>query len=249
VILRRIVNVRSSNLVSLRREQLVSLRSVPLPALALSIRSLVKPSVFRALSITTEVQNHGRQILLTFDDGPDPYVTPAVLERLNRFGARAVFFMVGSRIDVAPTILEAVMRAGHLIGNHSYSHDPELGYRAYVRDIQLCQARIQSLTGKCPTLFRPARGKITISALRAARRLDLKCMLWSLDRKDWKLSELEAGESIGGSLAVEALPGDIVLLHADNRCVLGALDVLLPGLVERGFDLSSACRALERARQ
>ena len=80
-------------------------------------------------------------VLLTFDDGPHPEGTPAVLEVLQRYGARAVFFVVGSRVPRAPEMLQRIAAAGHVLGNHSHAHPlgRQFGLRDYRRDIDACQ--------------------------------------------------------------------------------------------------------------
>src|SRR6478672_6016647 len=135
-------------------------------------RSAAKRSVFRALGVIHALDREaGSSILLTFDDGPHPEVTPGVLDRLKEYDALAVFFVVGNRIPRAPAMLVRAAAEGHHIGNHSYEH--WLGRppwpRAYVRDVRKCQDVIASLTAQRPTLFRPPLGRVTPASWLAAK--------------------------------------------------------------------------------
>ena len=178
-------------------------------------------------------------IVLTFDDGPHPKVTPRVLQRLEAHGARAVFFVVGRVFADAPGVLEQIAAAGHVLGNHSWQHDLNRNGRLvpYLRDLRRCQREIDRVTGRPPSLFRPPLGRISLASFVAPRLAGLKPVYWSTELQDWQLTTDDEARSQAMRWAEAITPGDIVLLHDDNPCVLSILDVLLPRLVERGFDL------------
>jgi peptidoglycan-N-acetylglucosamine deacetylase len=187
-----------------------------------------------------------RAVLLTFDDGPHPEVTPAVLERLAAAHARAVFFVVGNRICKAPHLLTAVLAAGHALGNHTYSHhlgrDPLLV--SYCRDVRRCQQMLTAATGQTPRFFRAPMGRRSLGALLTPRLLGLQHLLWSVDSHDWKLRSHEAAVACAHQLCEAICPGDIVLLHDDNPWVPTVLDLLLPRLSSQGIDLYSGLDCL-----
>jgi peptidoglycan/xylan/chitin deacetylase (PgdA/CDA1 family) len=187
-----------------------------------------------------------RGLLLTFDDGPDPEVTPAVLDQLARYGARAVFFIVGNRIQRAPYLLRRIVDEGHLIGNHTFRHplDRIPGLVDYYRDVRECQSILESYTGRRPTLFRPPLGSLTVSSLLAPRFAGLRTLLWSVDVDDWTLRRNDDATRAGHQLAEVTRPGDIVLLHDDNPCVVTLLKTALPRLCERRLNLGDAWRQL-----
>jgi peptidoglycan/xylan/chitin deacetylase (PgdA/CDA1 family) len=187
-----------------------------------------------------------RGLLLTFDDGPDPEVTPAVLDQLAMHGARAVFFIVGNRIHRAPHMLPRIIAEGHLIGNHTYRHwlDRVPGMMAYYHDVRECQSILKSYTGRRPTLFRPPLGSLTFGSLLAPRLAGLRTLLWSVDVEDWKLRHVDEAKRAGNQLAETTGPGDIVLLHDDNPCVVTLLKTALPRLHERHLDLGEGLRQL-----
>ena len=191
-------------------------------------------------------------VLLTFDDGPHPEITPAVLDRLDAYSARAVFFVVGRRIGAAPGLLAEIVRRGHRVGNHSHLHRrsyvrpgrPQVGIGAYYRDLSRCQDRIEAAVGVRPDLFRPPGGRLVPKTLLASRLLGLRCVTWSRDIRDWSFRDAGQGARGGADLAARSGPGDILLLHDNNPPVLDLLDVLLPGLRSRGFDLGSGINYL-----
>jgi peptidoglycan/xylan/chitin deacetylase (PgdA/CDA1 family) len=185
--------------------------------------------------------------LLTFDDGPHPDVTPAVLDRLQAFRARAVFFVVGGRVGGAAHLLAEIQGRGHRIGNHTFHHkdsyvtgaDGEPRFLDYYQDSRRCQHLVESHTGARPKLFRPPGGRLTPVTLAVPRSLGMRCVAWSRDIGDWQFRT--AAEACAGAeeLARQIVARDIVLLHDDNPCVVDVLDALLPSLAARGYDLSS----------
>lgn len=211
-----------------------------------SWKNVLKGNMLNALNVVYKLgPGAGDSVLLTFDDGPHPEVTPAVLDRLDRYRARAVFFVVGSRTPRAPWALERIRDRGHTIGNHTFYHDyVKRGVSGYANDIGLCQEAVEALTGSRPLLFRPPLGRITAGGLLAARRHHLTTVYWSADNRDWSIRTPEAARECGAGLAGMIGPGKIVLLHDDNPCVLTVLDALLPALAERGYDLNGGPRWL-----
>jgi peptidoglycan-N-acetylglucosamine deacetylase len=210
-----------------------------------SWRRAAKHALLRVASVTYRLDRRaGDAVLLTFDDGPDPEVTPAVLGRLARYGARAVFFVVGDRISRAAGVLGRIRDEGHRIGNHTYSHCYDVNFGKILHEVGLCQEAVEATAGVRPTLFRPPLGRISSGGLYAARRHRLKTLYWSVDEGDWALRSREAALACGERLSRAVGPGDIVLLHDVNPCVLTVLDVLLPVLSGRGLNLDRAAQQL-----
>jgi peptidoglycan/xylan/chitin deacetylase (PgdA/CDA1 family) len=209
-----------------------------LPHRRRSPRALAKDWLFAMCGVRSRLAaNDG--LLLTFDDGPDPAVTPAVLDLLAKFDARAVFFIVGDRIPKAPHVLQRILDEGHLIGNHTYYHplDRIPRFAEYYRDVNKCQQVLESLTGRRPSLFRPPLGSITIASLLAPRLAGLRTVMWSVDVDDWTLRSREDAQLAALRLVDSSHRGDIVLLHDDNPSVIRLLEMALPRLRERRFDL------------
>jgi peptidoglycan-N-acetylglucosamine deacetylase len=207
----------------------------------MSVRNAIK----RRLATQTLPDNGRESVLLTFDDGPHPEGTPAVLDVLRRFSARAVFFVVGSRVPRAPELLRQVVSEGHTLGNHSFAHplDRQLGLWACRRDIEQCQTLIETLAGVRPVLFRPPLGHVSLASMIAPRLAGLRPVLWSIDADDWRLRDAaevpEAAERLLRQLSRRPLH-DIVLLHDERVLTAQLLELVLPRLVERNVNLRPA---------
>lgn len=128
-----------------------------------------------------------RSVLVTFDDGPNPDTTPALLDLLDRYRARALFFVVGNRVDRAPHMLPETVARGHLLGNHSFTRDRTVmrGFESGYRDIERCQETVERLTNTRPKFFRPPFGELSFNSWRAIRASRLTTVLWTLSSDDW----------------------------------------------------------------
>ena len=191
----------------------------------------------RALCITNLRPNAERNVLLTFDDGPHPDVTPAVLDLLNKHNAKAIFFVVGRRIKDAPHLLSQVLAEGHWLGNHSFGHpnDRKMGFREYLGDIQKCQQMIVEQTGAVPEFHRPPQGQITLASLLAPKKSGLRTMNWSCSTEDWRLRSKPEAIARADALANQIVARDIVLFHDRRSESIATLERLLPQLQQRGL--------------
>ena len=127
---------------------------------------------------------------LTFDDGPDPTWTPAVLEQLKRCRAAATFFMVGEQVAAHPSLVEAVLAAGHDVQLHCHRHirHTELTESELRLDTESALAEL-ARAGVRPELWRAPWGVGTEASIRVARRLGLRLVQWSIDTHDWRGDE------------------------------------------------------------
>ncbi|MEA2410806.1 MAG: peptidoglycan-N-acetylglucosamine deacetylase [Thermoleophilaceae bacterium] len=151
----------------------------------------------------------GEHVTLTFDDGPHPDGTPAVLEALG--DRRAIFFMVGEQVERYPDVAKQVADAGHEIALHGYRHRNQMRVtpRWLAEDLRRGAAAIADATGAEPTLYRPPYGIFTPAGLALTRSYEL--LLWSKWGRDWRARTTP--EEIA-RLATRALrPGDVILLH------------------------------------
>lgn len=181
-----------------------------------------------------------KQVLLTFDDGPHPSVTAAVLDRLREFKAQAVFFVVGDRIPRAPAMLSRVLQQGHRLGNHTYTHplDGRMPLLEYRRDLRRCQNAVYEVAGVFPKWHRPALGQISMASLLAPLMDGLSTVNWSCSTEDWQLRSADQAIERAKELGDRICDRDIILLHDEKSYTAVLLDHLLPVLVDRGFDLA-----------
>ena len=127
------------------------------------------------------------EIALTFDDGPNPAWTPKLLDTLAAHNIKATFFMLGSRAQAQPALVKRIVDAGHLVGNHSWSH-PNLAYTsaAKVRE-ELVRTKdvLEQLSGNPVRFFRPPFGARRPLVFKIARELGMTVVLWNAMTNDW----------------------------------------------------------------
>jgi peptidoglycan/xylan/chitin deacetylase (PgdA/CDA1 family) len=184
----------------------------------------------------------GSGVALTFDDGPHPEGTPAVLEILAAAGATATFFLVGEQVARWPGIAAEISAAGHEIGLHGHAHTLLLrrGVASLDRDLERAQAVIEAATGCEPRLYRPPYGVFSSGALQLVRRRGWQPLLWSRWGRDWGARETPA--AIAGRATRKLRGGDVVLLHdADHysapdswRRTAAALPAIIEAVAELG---------------
>jgi peptidoglycan/xylan/chitin deacetylase (PgdA/CDA1 family) len=180
-----------------------------LPALAPLAPSLCRPlGVPRTLAATDEPV-----VALTFDDGPHPRGTPAVLEALAAADARATFFLVGEQVRRDPALAAEIVAAGHAVALHGDRHRLQLRVppRALARDLDRGHATIAEATGVAPRCYRPPFGVFSPAGLAIVRRRGWAPLLWSRWGHDWRLHRTPA--QIAAELTAQLAPGDVLLLH------------------------------------
>jgi len=134
------------------------------------------------------------ELALTFDDGPNPAWTPRLLEILAREDVHASFFLVGSKAETETSLVRQIAEAGHLIGNHSWSHRNLALAPARLIDEELRRTTetLEQIIGAPVRTFRPPFGARRPAVLRIARRLGLVPVLWNAMTSDWKIPSAEA---------------------------------------------------------
>jgi peptidoglycan/xylan/chitin deacetylase (PgdA/CDA1 family) len=181
-------------------------------------------------------------VALTFDDGPDPDATRAVLEALRAAEARAVFFLVGEQVEAHPELARQVADESHVVALHGFRHveHDELGDEARA-DLERGAAAIAAATGVDPRLYRPPYGRFSAQSYAAARELGLKPVYWSAWGSDW---EPIPPKRIAETAIRDLAPGAIVLLHDSARYATRpsakptaeALPAILAAMQERGLE-------------
>ncbi|MBE6554476.1 MAG: hypothetical protein E7666_09065 [Ruminococcaceae bacterium] len=198
------------------------------------------------IEVYRSVKTDGMQIALTFDDGPHPTQTQRIMEILDRYAVKATFFMVGVNVVNYPTVAAEVIARGHEVGNHTYSHDrlKNLSGDAISREIGLCEDVLEELFEYRPHLFRPPQGAVSTFVENCTEHHDYTMILWSLDTRDWECRNTDA---IVESVLSNVKPGDIILMHdyiGRESKTPEALEILLPKLIERGFEPVTVSRLL-----
>lgn len=199
------------------------------------------------LPIVSKGAKNATAVALTFDDGPDPEVTPNVLELLQRHGLTATFFVTGARAERHPELIEAILAHGHSLGNHSYSHDPFLmlkGRKTLRHEVGAAQGALKRFS-IVPLAFRPPVGITNSRLWRVLLEEGMFCVNFSCragDMGNRRISQLAA------RLLSKVRPGDIVLLHdvkppkGDTSALLEEFSKFFDGLAAKGLEVV----ALER---
>jgi peptidoglycan/xylan/chitin deacetylase (PgdA/CDA1 family) len=184
---------------------------------------------------------------LTFDDGPHPEGTRAVLAALEEGHAHATFFLVGEQVERRPELVAEIVAAGHEVGLHCQRHRNlmRLTPRQVRADLNRAAEVIRETTGRKVRLYRPPYGILTVPALAYARRAGWEVVLWRRDGEDWQARA--TAESIARKVLRRLTPGDVILLHdADHysardswRDTARALPLLLRELARRELRAAS----------
>lgn len=160
-----------------------------------------------------------REIALTIDDGPDPQVTPQVLDILDNYQAKATFFCIGNKALQYPELCHEIVRRGHLIENHSQQHRHNfslLGIKDFTREIELAQKTLFNITGKRPQFFRAPAGLRNPFLEPVLSRLGLRLVSWSARGFDTQVTNIE---KVSKKLLAGLRPGAILLLHDGNAAI------------------------------
>jgi len=205
----------------------------------------------RRLSPSSAARN---EVSVTIDDGPDPAVTPAVLDLLDAHGARATFFCIAQRAAAHPTLTREITRRGHSVQNHSDVHRHNfslLGLRGYADEIGRAQQRLADVTGVLPRFFRAPAGLRNPFLAPVLQRLDLTLVSWT--RRGFDTVQRDP-QLVLQRLTRQLAAGDIVLLHdghaartsAGRPVVLDVLPPLLQRFSQAGLHAVTLPEAVDR---
>jgi len=172
----------------------------------------VLPPLGRALGVQLR-QEGADGVALSFDDGPHPQGTPAVLETLREAGAPATFFLAGEQVERRPALVAEIVAAGHRVELHCHRHRNQLRLspRALLADAERARAAIEAAGGQAVSDYRPPYGIFSAAGLRAVRARGWRPLLWSQWGRDW--SRWATPASITRRATATARAGDILLLH------------------------------------
>ena len=169
----------------------------------------------------TGLSHDARQIALTYDDGPNDPHTLRLLEVLAKHNVHATFFLIGRYVQQRPDLAHEIIRTGHIVGNHTFTH-PLLTFKsesAIKRELAACKAALQDAIGDHSNLFRPPFGGRRPAVLRIARELSLQPIMWNVTGYDWNAPPAAVIEQ---KVASRIHGGDVILLHDGGHKQMGA---------------------------
>ena len=194
-----------------------------------------------------EIDPQKPMIALTFDDGPTEH-TEKIMQVLEKYGARATFFVVGNRISGYEQTLCDMLAAGHEIGNHTWDHS---GLRLIPiskvqRVIERCNEKIEAITGVRPRYLRPPYGLMNREVYFEIKALEMITVIWSLDTMDW---DVRNADKIYKTVMKNVRDGDIVLFHDTVSQNIEVLERILPELAEKGYQFVTVGEMFDCARE
>jgi len=194
-----------------------------------------------------------RQIALTYDDGPNAPHTLRLLEVLAKHNVYATFFLIGRYIQQQPQIAREIVQAGHVVGNHTFTH-PLLIFKSEAeirQELIQCRDALQDAIGKLSNLFRPPFGGRRPAVPRVARELGLELVMWNVTGYDWNAPPAAAIER---KVAKQIRGGDVILLHdgghkqmgADRSQTVIATDQLIFRCKSEGYEFVTISQMMEK---
>ena len=193
-----------------------------------------KPEPAPAPVAPTPAPTTGNKVIaLTFDDGPGPY-TAHLLDILDQYGAKATFFLIGSKVSGQASVVRSIQARGHQLGNHSWSHPelPKLSVDQIAGEIDRTNEAIRQATGVKPSILRPPYGAVNGVVLEQLRLRNMSSILWSVDTRDWadRNSQIVCSRAVAG-----ARPGAVILMHDIHQTSVNAVPCILSSLKQQGY--------------
>jgi peptidoglycan/xylan/chitin deacetylase (PgdA/CDA1 family) len=187
------------------------------------------------IETTCRFTPQGKQIMLTFDDGPHPERTPQILDMLEKYGAKATFFFIGKRVDAHPGVAASATAKGHEIGSHGYHHGYTFDFLPASRvkeELQRTEKSIKKATGHEVWLFRPPYGITNPNIAKALESFDYRVLGWNIRSLD---TLIHNPKKLSERVLKRIQPGSILLFHDHGPGTLQALEQVLEFCLKNGY--------------
>lgn len=187
------------------------------------------------LNAINTINTEDRSILLTFDDGPNEF-TNNVLDILLNQNVKAVFFCIGSRVKKYPEIVKRIIDEGHVVGNHTYSHTPFVGFwsaKKFRKELELTDSAIEYVSRKKVSLYRPPFGVTNPIMTKVFKGSKYKVMGWSIRSMD---TVTKNKTKLLNRILKRLKPGAILLMHEAAPVTVITLPSLLQAIKKQGYD-------------
>jgi peptidoglycan/xylan/chitin deacetylase (PgdA/CDA1 family) len=196
-----------------------------------------------------------KQIALTYDDGPNDPHTLRLLEVFAKHGVHATFFLIGRYVEQRPDIAHEIVKAGHVVGNHTFTH-PLLIFKTAVevrKELTDCRTVLQDSIGEHSNLFRPPFGGRRPAVLRIVRELGLQPIMWNVTGYDWNAPPAAVIER---KVSKQIRGGDVILLHdgghkqlgADRSQTVQATENLIKRYKQEGYEFKTISEMMQNKR-
>jgi peptidoglycan-N-acetylglucosamine deacetylase len=184
-------------------------------------------------------------VAVTFDDGPDPVLTPRLLDLLKERGIHATFFLVGQNVAAQPAIVQRIVAEGHEVANHSWSHPLLTSLKEQSVESQLRRTHdaIVAACGVAPLLYRPPYGAIRLSQrTKIEQSFGYAAILWDVDPEDWK--KPRTAQKVYDRVLAQTKPGSIILCHDIHEPTVAAMPAVLDDLKGRGYAFATVTQLI-----
>jgi multiple sugar transport system permease protein len=194
--------------------------------------------IMQIISAFTFLPTTNNIVALTFDDGPDPHITPKILDILEEYSITAAFFAIGENVQKYPEVVKRIVNSGHQLANHSWSHQRPTSIAAsdLMDDVKKTQ-KILEEQYTCTRLFRPPYGLVTPEQMQQLTLHGYKAVIWSVDSMDWYTTN---ALEIQKCVLDKVHPGAIILMHCagnqrNRQATIQALPGIIQDLKKRGY--------------
>ncbi len=180
-------------------------------------------------------ETKNKHIALSFDDGPDEFVTPRLLELLKNYQIKAAFFCIGEKAEKLPELIKQIDLEGHIIGSHSYTHHywfDLFSAQHMEEDLRKTDAAIKKIINKKINWFRPPYGVTNPPLAKVINRMQYFVIGWSLKSKDTTISNRQ---KLMNRLINNFKPGDIILFHDNQPHIIEVLDNFIKFAIEKKY--------------
>lgn len=223
------------------------MRAIPIeePAMVKPVEEHVVPGSGPKLSYS-QCHVEGKQIALTFDDGPHAENTPRLLDLLKERGIKVTFFLVGRAVTAAPQLVKRMVDEGHEVANHSWSH-PQLNHMSMTKvkdQLQKTHDAIVKACGVAPVLYRPPYGAILLSQRKTIHdEMGYLSVLWDADPVDWRSPR--SSTRVHDRLLNLTKPGSIILCHDIQKETVDAMPSTIDDLLAKGFQFVTVSQLIK----
>jgi peptidoglycan/xylan/chitin deacetylase (PgdA/CDA1 family) len=184
-------------------------------------------------------------IAITFDDGPDPVLTPRLLDLLKERGIHATFFLVGKNAAAYPDVVKRIVAEGHEVGNHSWSHPlfTQMSKESVESQLQRTHDAIVKACGVAPLFYRPPYGAVGVSQkARIEKTFGYAAILWDVDPMDWQ--HPRSAQKVYNAIHKQTRNGSIILCHDIHETTIAAMPATLDDLTARGFRFATVTQLI-----
>jgi len=203
---------------------------------------IVNPGFIENLSPWVRCYGNRRErtLYLTFDDGPHPEFTPAILDLLDKYNVKSMFFLVGSKVEEYPEIAREILNRGHAVGNHGYFHKSLLfkSLNFIEEEIRKTDDAVMGAVGSRPVFFRPPYGRFDLRFGKIMKKTGHSLVLWSLLSYDFSGI---SSESIFKIVRKNVVHGSVIVLHdglVTSRITIETIPMIVQYLLNEGYTFS-----------